>query len=192
MFLCGNKISWDDSIKYLDIIFISGKQLSTDNGVIKRKWYTACNCLFANCRNRQELFQLQLLESYCLSILTYCTVAVKLSIIQTANLIACWKSVFRQIFGFHKWELVCCFIKRLSKLDYTHIRIKLMLKFYNSLVKRQNTVGSICVKLFQMDNHFVHICNQLGIDIHSTLPVGKMLNASLSEVHKHFNDTCSQ
>ena len=38
MFLCGNKISWTDSIKYLGIIFISGKQLSTDDGVIKRKF----------------------------------------------------------------------------------------------------------------------------------------------------------
>ena len=38
MFFCGNKISWVDSIKYLGIIFISGKQLSTDDGVIKRKF----------------------------------------------------------------------------------------------------------------------------------------------------------
>ena len=37
MFLCSNKITWADSIKYLGIIFISGKQLSTDDGVIKNK-----------------------------------------------------------------------------------------------------------------------------------------------------------
>ena len=79
-----------------------------------------------------------------------------------------------------------------GKLDLIHIRKKLMLKFYNSLVKRQDTVGSICVKLYQMDNHFVHMYNQLGIDIHSTLLVSKVLYASLSEVHKHFNDTCCQ
>ena len=79
-----------------------------------------------------------------------------------------------------------------GKLDFIHIRMKLMLKLYNSLVKRQNTVGSICVKLFQMGNHFVHMCNQLGIDIHSPLLVGKVLYESLTEVHKQFNDTCSQ
>ena len=67
-----------------------------------------------------------------------------------------------------------------------------MLKFYNSLVKRQDTAGFICVKLFQMYNHFIHMCNQLGIDIHSTLFVGEVLNASLSEVHEHFNNKCSQ
>ena len=55
MFLFGNKITWIDSIKYLGIIFIFGKQLSTDDGVIKRKLYTACNSLFANCRNHKEL-----------------------------------------------------------------------------------------------------------------------------------------
>ena len=70
MSLCGNKIAWADSIKYLGIIFISGKQLSTDDGDIKRKFYTACKCLFANCRNQQELLQLQLLKSYCLPIFT--------------------------------------------------------------------------------------------------------------------------
>ena len=192
MFLCGNKISWIDSIKYLGIIFISDKQLSTDDGVIKRKSYAACNCLFVNCINQQELLQLPLLESYCLPILTYCTVAVKLSNVETANLNACWNSVFRQIFGFHKCESVRCFVNGLGKHDFIHIRMKLMLKLYNSLVKRQDSVGSICIKLFQMDNHFVHMCNQLGIDIHSTLLVDKALYASLSELHKHFNDTCRQ
>ena len=117
---------------------------------------------------------------------------MKLSIVQTANLNACWNSVFRQMFSFHKWESARCFINGLGKLDFIHICMKLMLKFYNSLIKRQDTVGPICVKLIQLDNHFVHMCNQFCIDNHSTLLVGKVLNASLSEVHKHFNDTCSQ
>ena len=117
---------------------------------------------------------------------------MKLSIVQTANLNACWNSVFRQIFGFHKWESVRYFINVLVKLDFIHFPVKLMLKFYNSLVKRQDTVGSICVQLFQMNNHFVHMCNQLDIDIHSTLLVGRVLYATMSEVHKHFNDICRQ
>ena len=52
--------------------------------------------------------------------------------------------------------------------------MKRMLKLYNSLGKRQDIVGSICVKLFQMDNHFMHMSNHLGIDICSTLLVGKV------------------
>ena len=56
MFLCGNKNYWADSIKYLGIKFISGKQLSTDDGVIKRKFYTACNCLFVNCRTNKNCY----------------------------------------------------------------------------------------------------------------------------------------
>ena len=85
-----------------------------------------------------------------------------------------------------------CFSNGLGKLYFTHIRMKLMLKFYNSLVKRQDTVGSISVKLFQMDNHFIHMSKQLVIDICSTLLVGKVFYAYLSAIHKHFNDTCSQ
>ena len=95
-------------------------------------------------------------------------------------------------FDFHKWESVRCFISGPGKLDFIQIRMKLMLKFYNSLVKRQDTVGSICVKLFQMAIHFIHMSKQLGMDICSTLLVGKVFYASLSAVYKHFNDTCSQ
>ena len=69
MFLCGNKITWADSIKYLGIIFISGKQLWTDDGVIKRKLYTACNCLFVNCRNQQQLFTTSVACQYLLIVL---------------------------------------------------------------------------------------------------------------------------
>ena len=54
----------------------------------------------------------------------YCTVAVKLSIVQTANLNACWNSVFCQIFCFHKSESVRCFMNGLGKLDFIHIRMK--------------------------------------------------------------------
>ena len=58
-------------------------------------------------------------------------------------------SVFRPTFGFNKWES-SVFINCLWKLDFIYIPMKLMLKFYNSLVQRQDTVWSICVKLFQL------------------------------------------
>ena len=83
------------------------------------------------------------------------------------------------------------FINGLGKLDFIHIRMKLMLTFYNSSVKRQDTVGSNCGKLFQLDNHFIHVSNQLGIEICSTSLFGKAFYSSLSAVYKHFNDTCS-
>ena len=112
---------------------------------------------------------------------------MKLSIVQTANLNACWNSVFHEIFGSHECESVRCFINGLGKIDFIHIRMKIMLKFSNSLVKRQDTIGSICVKLFQIDNHFKHMSNQLGIDICSTSLVGKVFHSSLTAVYKHFN-----
>ena len=118
------------------------------NVVISRK-LLLCTLLFTNCRIQQELLQLHLHESYCLPILTYCTVAVKLSIVQTENLNDVWNSVFRQIFSFHKWESVRCFINGLGKLDFIHFRMKLMVKLYNSLVKRQDTVGSFVLNCFK-------------------------------------------
>ena len=53
-----------------------------------------------------DLIKLSLMESYCLPILTYATVSMKMSQVQINDLNACWNSVYRRIFGFNKWESV--------------------------------------------------------------------------------------
>jgi len=36
-----------------------------DANALKRKFYTACNCMMTNCYNVSEVVQLQMQESYC-------------------------------------------------------------------------------------------------------------------------------
>jgi len=53
--------------------------------------------------NLEEVVQLKLQELYSLQILTYFIAAFDLKVKQLAELNVCWNSVYRRLFGFHKW-----------------------------------------------------------------------------------------
>ena len=99
----------------------------------------ACNCVVSNCSSASEIVQLSLQESYCLPILTYSTPAVNLRMKQVSSLNAFWNSVYRKIFGFHKWESVRTFIYGLGRLDLHHILLMRRLKFFNHLCSGSTT-----------------------------------------------------
>jgi len=90
---------------------MSGKYLSFDNKSIKRCFFTACNTVISQSWRVDNIFQLSLLESYCLPILTHVAAAVSFKVRQLAELNACWNSVYRRIFGFNRWESVKVFIQ---------------------------------------------------------------------------------
>jgi len=54
-------------------------------------------------------------------ILFYATESINLPHADLAELNACRNSVYRKIFGYHKWESVRAFIGHLGMLDYLHI-----------------------------------------------------------------------
>jgi len=56
-----------------------------------------------------------------LPILLYATESINLPHADLAELNACWNSVYRKIFGYHKWESVRALIGHLGRLDYLHI-----------------------------------------------------------------------
>jgi len=53
----------------------------------------ACNAIMSHTKHTDEIIQLSLQESYCLSILTYRVTAVSLKVSQYNELKACWNSV---------------------------------------------------------------------------------------------------
>ena len=68
----------------------TGKHLSIDFVVVKRKFYAACNCVLSNSYRTNELIQLQLQESYCLPILTYTFPGLRANASQVRELNVCW------------------------------------------------------------------------------------------------------
>ena len=100
------ELNWCDSFKYLGVNFATGKQLMVNTDTIKRKIFAACNSILSKTREIDELTRLSLIESSCLPILTYAISALNLSEAQVNDLNIAWNSVYRNIFGFHRWESV--------------------------------------------------------------------------------------
>jgi len=80
----------------------------------------AANSICGQCQRMDEILRLSLLETYCLPILTYAAPAIKLKACQLHELNCCWNSVYRKVFGFHRWESVRVFINGLGHLDFEH------------------------------------------------------------------------
>jgi len=72
------------------------------NPLIRRFGY-----IYAQAKNLDELLHTHctyhsLQESYCLPMLTYAAAALNFTVRQEKELNACWNSVYRKLFGFHK------------------------------------------------------------------------------------------
>ena len=113
--------------------------LIVDTSAVSRKFYAAANSILCKTTGLDDLSRLHLLESYCLPVLTYVVAALKLSKAQCKALNVCWNSVYRRVFKFHKWEAVKGFICGLGKLDFWHVHMKSVVRFYKKL-SRSNTV----------------------------------------------------
>jgi hypothetical protein len=162
----GNKnISWTSSFKYLGISFLSGKKLSVDVSVIKRKFFAASNCILGNVKCLNDVIKLNLMEAYCLPLLQYATVSIDLSQGQLDDLNAGWNSVYRRIFGFHKWESVNTFIFGLGRLNFKFLRAYLSLKFCKSGVMSKNCIFSYIMKRHVHSNEFQMRYKSISLDM---------------------------
>lgn len=132
------RIEWCDSFKYLGTHIVGGKRMSFDVGPIKRSFFSACNCIFAQADKTNEILHLSLQEYYCLPILMYASSGCSFSKRQLSELNSCWNTLYRKIFNFNKWESVKCFICGLGKLDLHHLLLLSRLKFYKKLSMSSN------------------------------------------------------
>ena len=63
----------------------------------------------------------------------YGTPALHLNDKQTSELNACWNSVIRKLFGYHKWESVSAVLLGLGRLNFKHLVMLRKVKFYWNL-----------------------------------------------------------
>jgi len=122
-------ILWVDTIKHFGVTVHAGTKMIVDLDSVKCKFYAACNSILWNSIYQSELIRLQLLESYCLPILSYCVAAWDLTKKQLTELNVCWNMMYRKLFGFHKWESVRSCINGVGRLDFVHIYLWLRIKF---------------------------------------------------------------
>ena len=104
LFAEGKTLNWCSTVRYLGVYLVSDKHLRTDFDAVKRKFYSACNCVLINSHCTNELIQLQLWESYCLPILTYAFPSPRANASPIKDLNDCWNSVYRKIFLYERWK----------------------------------------------------------------------------------------
>jgi len=73
-------------------------------------------------------------NSHCLPVFTYAVAALSLSVRQENELNACWNSVYRKLFGFHKWESMKYCIYSLNRLDLYSIIILRRTNIYRHIL----------------------------------------------------------
>ena len=98
MLLGQDFIHWCNNIKYLGVYMLSDKNVKFDFNPVKRSFYSACNAIFSNCHEVNEIAVLSLQE-YSLSVLMYALPSLNLQRKQLDELSVCWNSVIRRIFG---------------------------------------------------------------------------------------------
>jgi len=81
MFLGTRKLEWVTSVKYMGMMFNSGR--------------ASCNGILAHCKNVDEFVKLSLIRAYCLPILLYCVVALDMLRYQVKDLAVCWNDCFQ-------------------------------------------------------------------------------------------------
>jgi hypothetical protein len=163
--LGAQSIDWNQSIKYLGVVFVAGVVLNVDTDVISRKFYAACNSVYSKAACLSELAKLHLIESYCLPLLTYAIGSLNLSKSQCNRLNICWNNVYRRIFGFNRWESVKCFICGLGKLDFMHIHMKAVLRFYKKLLSSGIYVINMLCKTSVSHKYCRQILNEVDVDL---------------------------
>jgi len=165
MHLGGNTICWSGSIKYLGLSLLSGRSVVMDDALVKRKFYASSNAILCNSVGQPELLRLSLLESYCLPILTYCTMAINVSQKVILSFNVCWNMLYRRVFNFNKWESVSLFIAGLGRLNFTHmfqwLQFKMLKKF---IISSTDTVKHL-MNSYVMDSNLLERCRQYNVNL---------------------------
>ena len=133
-------ISWVDRIKYLGLHIVKGAKFSVSIDIPKRNFYIAFNTIISRVRHLDQLLQLSLVESYCVPLLTYAGNAVQYTNKQLSDLNVCLNTVYRNIFGFNRWESVKCFICGLGRLNLHYLLRLYKCKFCHHLINSNNSV----------------------------------------------------
>jgi len=140
--------------------------------------------LFHNTRGLCELLQLQLQHAYCLPILQYAIASVRLSVNQERMLNVCWNNVYRKILDFHKWESSSVFIHGLGRLNFTHIRLLLIIKLYKGLMLLNNSTINALVNMFCVSTEGNCLASEIGLSLKE--PTYKLI----AQVYKLFDLYC--
>ena len=128
--LDGNALEWVSSWKYLGVTLRSHKQFDCCIDEKLKSFYRSANAILRVQGRSNELVMLQLLESHCLSILTYAIEVISVSDRdKRRKLRVAYNSMFRQIFRYRRSESVTDLQHQLGRLTWEELVEKRQSRF---------------------------------------------------------------
>ena len=132
--LDGKKIEWVDSWVYLGVTLQSGKQFGCNIDAKVKSFYRCANAILRIDGRSHEFVMLDLLESQCVSILTYAIEVIHVADSdERRRLRVAYNSVFRKIFGYRDWESVTELQHALKRPTWEELIAKRNAKFMLSV-----------------------------------------------------------
>jgi len=92
-------MAWVDTLKYLGMYFYTGKTVKVNTSRSVRNFYASANNILSYTRSVNDITRLHLVETYCLTLITYGQNCIFVSVSQLRKYSVCWNSVFRRLFG---------------------------------------------------------------------------------------------
>ena len=127
VYINGSEIQWVEKAKYLGLTLVAGKVFTIDLSETRRKFFVSVNVILSKCQHCSDIVKLSLIETHCLPVLLYGLDSLNLPSRQLAELNSWWNSVYKKIFGYHKWESVKELIFMLCRIDfYSLLNIRCM------------------------------------------------------------------
>ena len=132
--LDGKAIEWVDTWSYLGVTLQSDKLFNCNIDAKVKSFYRCANAILRIDGRSDEIVMLQLLETQCVSILSYA-----IEVIHVANrderrrLRVAYNSIFRRIFGYRTWESVSNLQHALKRPTWEELVAKRTEKFLLSI-----------------------------------------------------------
>ena len=105
--LDGKDIEWVQSWTYLGVTLLSGKAFNCSIDSKVKSFYRSANAILRIDGKSDEIVMLHLLETQCISILTYATEVIHVADRdERRRLRVAYNSIFRRLFGYRNWESV--------------------------------------------------------------------------------------
>ena len=98
LFLCGNVISYVQSVKYLGVCFKAGKSLSCNFDNVNKKIYRAFTSIYSRSHTANSELAIELYKAYCLPVLLYAVEVLPLRASHVRSLDNCINVVVARVF----------------------------------------------------------------------------------------------
>ena len=132
--LDGKEIEWVQSWTYLGVTLVSHKVFNCSIDAKVKSFYRCANAILRIDGRSDEMVMLHLLESQCVSILTYATEVIHVvNRDERRRLRVAYNSIFRRIFGYRNWESVTNLQHALKRPTWEELVEKRHAKFMQSV-----------------------------------------------------------